>query len=39
MNGARMSTKCTISHGENFHFYHEIFDDDHPLLSSARHPR
>lgn len=27
-----MSTKCTISHGENFHFYREILDDDHVYL-------
>ena len=29
---ARMSTKSTIAHGENFHFYHEAFDDDHVYL-------
>lgn len=27
-----MSTKCTITHGESFHFYSEIFDDDHVYL-------
>lgn len=27
-----MSTKATIAHGENFHFYHECFDDDHVYL-------
>lgn len=27
-----MSTKCTIAHGENFHFYHEALDDDHVYL-------
>lgn len=27
-----MSTKCTIAHGENFHFYHEVLDDDHVYL-------
>jgi hypothetical protein len=32
MNSARMSTKCTISHGEDFHFYHEVLDDDHVYL-------
>lgn len=32
MLSARMSTKCTIAHGENFHFYSEILDDDHVYL-------
>jgi hypothetical protein len=27
-----MSTKATITHGENFHFYREIFDHDHVYL-------
>ncbi len=27
-----MSTKSTIAHGENFHFYREAFDDDHVYL-------
>jgi len=27
-----MSTKCTIVHGDNFHFYHEVLDDDHVYL-------
>jgi hypothetical protein len=27
-----MSTKCTIVHGDSFHFYHEVFDDDHVYL-------
>jgi hypothetical protein len=27
-----MSTKCTIAHGENFHFYHEVLDEDHVYL-------
>ena len=27
-----MSTKATIAHGPNFHFYHEVFDDDHVYL-------
>ena len=27
-----MSTKCTIAHGEKFHFYHEVLDDDHVYL-------
>jgi hypothetical protein len=27
-----MSTKSTIAHGENFHFYREIFDHDHVYL-------
>lgn len=27
-----MSTKCTIAHGENFHFYHEVLDDEHVYL-------
>ena len=27
-----MSTKCTIVHGNNFHFYHEVLDDDHVYL-------
>src|SRR5258708_40300165 len=26
--GGAMSTKSTIAHGENFHFYHEIFEED-----------
>jgi hypothetical protein len=27
-----MSTKSTIAHGPNFHFYHELGDDDHVYL-------
>lgn len=27
-----MSTKSTIAHGENFHFYREALDDDHVYL-------
>jgi hypothetical protein len=27
-----MSTKATIAYGENFHFYHECFDEDHVYL-------
>jgi hypothetical protein len=27
-----MSTKTTIAHGENFHFYRELFDYDHVYL-------
>lgn len=27
-----MSTKSTIAHGENFHFYRELLDDDHVYL-------
>ena len=27
-----MSTKATIAHGEIFHFYHEVMDDDHVYL-------
>jgi hypothetical protein len=27
-----MSTKATIAHGPMFHFYHEVFDDDHVYL-------
>jgi hypothetical protein len=27
-----MSTKCTIVHGGSFHFYCEVFDDDHVYL-------
>lgn len=27
-----MSTKSTIAYGNNFHFYHEAFDDDHVYL-------
>jgi hypothetical protein len=27
-----MSTKATIAHGKNFHFYHECFDDNHVYL-------
>jgi hypothetical protein len=27
-----MSTKCTIAHGEHFHFYHEVMDDNHVYL-------
>src|SRR5262245_24365437 len=27
-----MSTKSTIAHGNNFHFYHECFDDNHVYL-------
>src|ERR1700744_4370957 len=27
-----MSTKCTIVHGDQFHFYHEVLDDDHVYL-------
>jgi hypothetical protein len=28
-----LSTKSTIAHGENFHFYHEIFEEDFVYLS------
>lgn len=27
-----MSTKATIAHGDDFHFYHEIFEDDFVYL-------
>ncbi len=27
-----MSTKCTIAHGDSFHFYREVMDDDHVYL-------
>lgn len=27
-----MSTKATIAYGDNFHFYHEAWDDDHVYL-------
>jgi hypothetical protein len=27
-----MSTKSTIAHGNNFHFYHEALDDNHVYL-------
>ena len=27
-----MSTKCTIAHGDSFHFYNEVLDDDHVHL-------
>ena len=27
-----MSTKATIAHGDTFHFYHEVADDDHVYL-------
>jgi hypothetical protein len=27
-----MSTKATIAHGDNFHFYHEALDDDRVYL-------
>jgi hypothetical protein len=27
-----MSTKATIAYGSNFHFYHEVFDDDRVYL-------
>lgn len=27
-----MSTKSTIAHGENFHFYHEALDDEYVYL-------
>jgi hypothetical protein len=27
-----MSTKCTIAHGRDFHFYRESLDDDHVYL-------
>ncbi len=27
-----MSTKATIAHGDHFHFYHEVPDDDHVYL-------
>jgi len=27
-----MSTKATIAHGDHFHFYHEVLDDDHVYL-------
>lgn len=30
--GALMSTKSTIASSDNFHFYHEVFDDDHVYL-------
>jgi hypothetical protein len=29
---ALMSTKSTIASSDNFHFYHEVFDDDHVYL-------
>ena len=29
-----MSTKATIAHGKNFHFYHEVMDDDHVYFRS-----
>jgi hypothetical protein len=28
----QMSTKSTIAHSNNFHFYHECFDDNHVYL-------
>ena len=27
-----MSTKSTIAYGTNFHFYHEVLDDNHVYL-------
>ena len=27
-----MSTKATIAHGPNFHFYHDLLDEDHVYL-------
>ena len=27
-----MSTKATIAHGPTFHFYHEVFDENHVYL-------
>jgi hypothetical protein len=27
-----MSTKATIAYGDNFHFYHEVLDEDHVYL-------
>ncbi len=27
-----MSTKATIAHGPGFHFYHDLFDEDHVYL-------
>lgn len=27
-----MSTKATIAHGERFHFYRDVFEDDHVYL-------
>ena len=27
-----MSTKATIAHGPSFHFYHDLFDEDHVYL-------
>jgi hypothetical protein len=27
-----MSTKATIAHGSNFHFYHEVLDEDYVYL-------
>ena len=27
-----MSTKATLAYGKNFHFYHEVMDDDHVYL-------
>ena len=27
-----MSTKSTIEHGENFHFYREVFDTEYVFL-------
>ena len=27
-----MSTKATIAHGPNFHFYHDLWDEDHVYL-------
>ncbi len=27
-----MSTKCTIAYGKNFHFYHEVLDDNFVYL-------
>jgi hypothetical protein len=27
-----VSTRATIAHGKNFHFYHEVFDDSHVYL-------
>ena len=32
-----MSTKSTISHGQNYHFYQEIFDVSHVYLRIEGH--
>jgi hypothetical protein len=31
-----MSTKATIAYGDNFHFYHEVLDDNHVYLELFR---